>query len=109
MKFILKGRVGQHSSPIKAFLVYTSGNKAVKDSTVLNHGNFEFTGSIIQPTRAELIIGNDDKKIMYLDKGIINVISKDSVKNANFPGSVINTEYQRYLAFMAQRLSRLTR
>ncbi|WDF55866.1 TlpA disulfide reductase family protein [Mucilaginibacter sp. KACC 22063] len=112
MIFTLKGKVGLDNAPAKAFLIYSNAGKTITDSTTLKNGNFEFSGTITESTEAQLIIDHKgfdlskinnitDMKMMYLDQGVINVISKDSVKNANFPGSAINAEYQRYVTFMA--------
>jgi len=112
VKFTLKGKVGADSAPAKAFLLYRNGDKTVTDSTNINNGTFEFNGTIVQPTMARLIIDHKgiglakttssaDMNIMYLDAGITTIMSKDSLKRAEIPGSKINKEYKEYLNFIS--------
>lgn len=112
VKFTLKGKVGEDNAPAKAYLLYRNGKATVTDSANIKNGAFEFNGTIVQPTLARLIIDHKgvgflkttntaDMNMMYLDAGTINIISKDSLKRAVFPGSTVNADYLKYAQFIA--------
>ena len=54
--FLLQTKVGDVNAPAKAFLIYRLGANNVIDSTAIVNGNFDFTGSIINPTNAILLM-----------------------------------------------------
>lgn len=110
--FSLEGKVGTGNAAAKAFLLYRNGKQTVTDSVELKDGWFKFSGTIQEPTPARLIIDHKglgfskttkdaDMMMLYLDKGLVNIQSPDSLKRAKFPGSVINADYNRYKSKIA--------
>ncbi len=105
--FTLTGKVGNESAPAKAYVLYQNGGQIVTDSAVLNGGSFKFTGTIQEPVPARLIVDHtgagfakttsaSDMEMIYLEPGVIRILSNDSLKNARIPGSLINQEYASY-------------
>jgi len=105
--FIIHGNVGQEGPPAKAYLIYRSAGKVVRDSAMLNKGVFQLKGVLIDPAKAQLILDhtgvglmnlgmNADVITLYLEKADINISSKDSVKNARISGSKLNDDNARY-------------
>lgn len=88
----------------KAFLTYRNGNKTVIDSALVKNGNFTFQGSVSEYASAQLVLdhsGDGLKKAqdilqIYLEKGKITVLAKDSLKNGTVTGPLINKQYALY-------------
>ncbi len=108
--FLLQIKVGDVNAPAKAFLIYRLGANNVIDSTAIVNGNFDFTGSIINPTNAILLIdhkgvgfSNLDKSTdalsFYIEKGNISIAtSTDSISKAIITGSPINDDNKKLMA-----------
>jgi peroxiredoxin len=110
--FTIKAKVGVASAPGKAYLLYKDGDKNAVDSASLSNGNFEFTGRIQEPTLARLIVDHkgvgflkanaaSDMNMIYLEKGVIGITARDSLKRAVFTGSALNLEYEKYQKFVS--------
>jgi len=111
--FVLNAKVGQESAPTKAYLLYNSGGVVVKDSAVVDKGVFQLKGTLTSsPVQAQLILdhkgaglmhlGKDpDGIIVFLEKGVITLSAKDSVKNGLITGSKINDDFAKYKASTA--------
>jgi len=108
-QFLINCSIGKLNSPSKAYLVYQLGANRMLDSAEIVNGNFKFTGQIIYPTNAFLIIDragigftNLDKTAdilnFYLDKGEFSIKSTDSASKAQIAGSKINEEYKKLMA-----------
>ncbi|MFI5158162.1 MAG: redoxin domain-containing protein [Sphingobacteriales bacterium] len=107
--FLLQTKVGDLNAPAKAFLIYRLGANNVIDSTAIVNGNFDFTGSIINPTNAILLIdhkgvgfSNLDKSTdalsFYIEKGNISIAtSTDSISKALITGSPINDDNKKLM------------
>ncbi|WP_158989637.1 TlpA disulfide reductase family protein [Mucilaginibacter sp. L196] len=108
--FLLQIKVGDVNAPAKAFLIYRLGANNVIDSTAIVNGNFDFTGSIINPTNAILLIDHKgvgfsnldkgtDALSFYIEKGNISVAtSTDSISKAVITGSPINDDNKKLMA-----------
>ena len=108
--FLIQAKVGNLNVPAKAYLIYRLGANNVIDSTVIVGGNFDFTGTIINPTNAILVIdhvgvgfSNLDKGAdalsFYIEKGTISVATAaDSVSKAVITGSLINDDNKKLMA-----------
>ncbi len=96
--FTIKGQVGKHNAPTKAYLFYGENNMP-QDSAILNNGSFLFKGNLQgqstvkgaivldhkgQGLRAA-ITGRDVKELFFA-QGQTTVNSKDSVVNAVVSG-----------------------
>jgi peroxiredoxin len=108
--FLLQNKVGDLNAPAKAFLIYRLGANNVIDSTAIVDGNFDFTGSVINPTNAILLIdhkgvgfSNLDKSTdalsFYIEKGNMTIAtSTDSISKAEITGSIINDDNKKLMA-----------
>jgi hypothetical protein len=55
-QFVLKGKVGAINPPARAYLAYQLGANKFVDSAVITNGVFQFTGKVLNPTNASLLI-----------------------------------------------------
>ncbi|KIO76919.1 hypothetical protein TH53_12235 [Pedobacter lusitanus] len=107
--FTLKAKVASPGQQKKAYLIYESAGKTIKDSSAIVNGAFQFTGKVEEPTAARLILDhkhegieklkrsrNADFKRLYLDQGTIQLNTTDSVSKSKLSGSKINEEAEVY-------------
>jgi peroxiredoxin len=110
--YILKAKIGNDKAPAKAYLVQVVNGKQVIGSASIDNGAFQFTGTVAEPARAQLILDHygeglirlrsgADVIMLYLEKGNINLTAKDSVKYAIITGSKVNDENAKYEAVLA--------
>lgn len=107
--FIVKGTIGKLNTPAKAYLSYRTAAGNVLDSAIISKGRFEFKGTATSPIMATLSVAhqgegmqrNMDALTCYLDRGNIQVIAKDSIKNAAIKNSPINDAYRGYRDLLA--------
>jgi peroxiredoxin len=111
--FVVNGKLGTTGAPAKVYLSYQLGANSVIDSANLENGAFSFTGKMLNPVNATLVVnykGIDIEKFMqqytdgralaknadnlsfFIDKGTVTITSKDSVKNAKIEGSQLNLD-----------------
>lgn len=100
-EFIINGKIGNYNPPAKAYLLYqlVSGDDPKQDSVEMHNGSFTFKGTIPYPVETYLIIspdgkeyGNSRNKKIYLEPGVISVISPDIIANAKIAGGQVNTD-----------------
>jgi len=110
--YVLKGKIGNDNAPAKAYLFQLVNGNRVMDSALINNGAFQFTGTIDEPTMAQLVVDhsggglahlsrNVDVTFLYLEKGDIDITAKDSVKYGVITGSKINEDNAKYKAAVA--------
>lgn len=110
--FTVKGQVGKLNAPAKAFLLYQLGANKIADSAAIMNGNFTFTGKLLNPVSAVLIIDRkgggfekltpkDDNLNFYLENGQINLSAPDSVSKAQITGSPLNDDNKKLSALIA--------
>lgn len=101
LSYTLKGKIGNLNAPAKVYLL--RGNTDV-DSTLLKDGQFEFKGVVTDPVKASLFINSKGTGIrspalqhldFYLESGLININSPDSLSNAAIEGSKVNAANER--------------
>ncbi len=109
--FTVMGKIANVKAPARAYLFYQFGATKVIDSAEIINGEYSFTGKILYPDKAYLIIDHNGVGIarlsathnvhpevaldglnFYLERGILFVDSKDSVITAKISGSKLNTE-----------------
>jgi len=107
--FLIQTKVGELNSPAKAFLIYRLGANNVIDSSAIVAGNFDFTGTVINPTNAILLIDHKgvgfsnlnkdaDGLSFYIEKGTIHIATAtDSVSKAIVTGSQINDDNKKLM------------
>src|SRR5665213_1414045 len=97
--FTIKGKIGDQNARI--YLFYQVGANRVVDSAQMEHGNFNLTGNVINPSDAFLIIDHKDVGMnkldstadilsLYVDKGEMTITGKDSAAKSTITGSKIN-------------------
>lgn len=101
-EFILKGKIGKLEKPAIAWLYYESDDKYVLDSAFFKNGQILFKGKITKPVKGTLII--DDKAAgmqkaghrftCYIEPGMIQVKSDDSVKRIQLSGTKLNNDLE---------------
>ncbi len=107
--FEIKSKVGNLTTPSRAYLIYQLGANRVIDSTFIVNGSFNFKGKILNPTAAVLVIDKfgfglntldsaSDNLTFYIDKGTFEINSKDSLSKAQITGSKINDDNKKLLA-----------
>ena len=106
--FVLKGKIGALNAPAKAYLAYQVGATKVIDSAVITNGSFSFTGKILNPTNASLLLDHKGTGLIktdstadvlnfYVEKGELSVTSPDSAYKAVITGSKINDDSKRLI------------
>jgi peroxiredoxin len=101
--FTITGHIGNLNAPARAYLFYTLGANKVIDSAVIVNGEFSFTGKIIYPENSYLVIDHNgvgvaklgntpDVLNFFVEKGIYNIMGKDSAATARVEGSALNDE-----------------
>jgi peroxiredoxin len=107
--FVIKSKVGNLNAPAKAYLIYQLGANRVVDSAQITNGNFDFSGQVMSPTSAFLVVDHKgigftkldstaDVLSFYIDKGEFAVSSPDRVSNAQITGSKINDDNKKLMA-----------
>ncbi|UKJ06758.1 TlpA disulfide reductase family protein [Solitalea lacus] len=107
--YTVKGKIEGIKTPAKAYLFYASKGKRVIDSTVLKSGSFAFT--VAGPRSAKVLIDHDgkgfqskgDELFFYVAEGGVELIAKDSIKNALIKGSKVNDDYIKYQKLLAEQ------
>jgi len=103
--FTVKGTVGKLNSPSKVYLSYRQNKTVITDSASIKNGMFELKGQVSNPVKAKLVLDHAGKGLqslrtpdfveLYLEKGVVSLISKDSVYNAVVVGSVVNSDNRK--------------
>ncbi|MEO6681238.1 MAG: TlpA disulfide reductase family protein [Ginsengibacter sp.] len=100
----LKGSFARQDISGKVFLNYKNGEEAIRDSAVVNKGNFVITGHVIEPMKALLELKTQEpgskltieRREIYLNNEQFSIKIKESLKNAELENSAINTEWRNY-------------
>lgn len=107
--FTLNGKVGDFSSPAKAFLMYTdTAGKLRTDSVVMNGGRFSFSGIVDYPKEAWVILNQKGGTsldvswdwrnfvMFYLEPGVLTLKSPDtSIARATITGGPVNQDNEQ--------------
>lgn len=105
--FTIEGSVAQLQKPAKVYLSIRNARMNKLDSTEVKDGKFSFSGSVEEPTLANLLLKVQDpsapeltgpvKKDMltvFLEKGKMNIAAQDSIGKANVTGSKANDDFK---------------
>lgn len=111
--FTINGKIGNTGAPAKVYLSYQLGANSVIDSANVENGAFSFTGKMLNPVNATLVVdykglgiekftqqysdgrtlsNNADNLSFFIDKGTVTITSKDSIKKAQITGSQLNID-----------------
>lgn len=111
--YTIIGNIANLNSPAKAYLIQFSAKGLSMDSAAFENGRFEIKGIINDPKEVFIAISRHDPTLMshpkelltfYLEPGIINLNSLDSLQNAVITGSKINSDNSRLQIKMKQVL-----
>lgn len=112
-EFVLNGKLGNLNAPAKAYLHYQGEDKnTILDSAVLHNGTFVIKGKVNGPQMCMLMVDHkgsgdhnpqtaEDRRIIYIEKGNINISAKEKLEDGVFTGSPVNAEHDRYKKFLA--------
>ena len=101
VSYTLKGKIGNLNAPAKVYLGYVNATASFVDSTAIANGQFEFKGTIKAPAKATMVLSYTgagprsrpaESINFYLEPGLINISSPDSLKNAIVKGAKINSD-----------------
>ncbi|MCW3466288.1 TlpA disulfide reductase family protein [Chitinophaga nivalis] len=122
-EYVLNGKIDAVNAPVKVYLNRMIAEKIITDSAVLKNGAFQFKGTVTEPTVAMLILDQKgtgisalskdreaDRRMLYLEKGTIQLTGTTDVRQGKITGSPINKaveEYQLALAPGEQALTKL--
>ncbi|MBB3054518.1 TlpA disulfide reductase family protein [Mucilaginibacter gotjawali] len=106
--FVIKGKIGTLNAPAKVYLAYQVGATKVIDSAVITNGVFTFSGNVLNPTNASMLLDHKGTGItktdstsdilnFYIEKGEIVITSPDSAYKAVVTGSKINDDSKRLI------------
>jgi peroxiredoxin len=101
--FLIRSKIGNLGAPSRAYLIYKVGANQVIDSAIITAGSFDFSGQIMNPSNAVLVIDHKgvgfekldstaDVLNFYIDKGEFALSSPDSASKAKITGSKINDD-----------------
>lgn len=110
--FTIKGKAGSLNAPARIYLLYQLGANHVVDSAIITNGSFNFTGKVLNPTNAYLVVDHKgvgfnrldstaDVLSFYIDKGELAVTGPDSIAKATISGSKINDDNKKLMAQLA--------
>jgi len=110
--FTISGKIDSLGAPAKAYISYRVGMLATLDSAEVKSGAFKFHGAVDNPTRALVFLmhqGEDPRAVenpdyleVYLEKGNIQIVSRDSLYNASVKGGQLNADYSHFKSLMQQ-------
>jgi peroxiredoxin len=98
--FTVQGKIGPKATPSMVFLNYYQEGKPVKDSVMLQKGQFSFKGKVNSPSEAIISVKEQgtkqayggDEITFYLENSKITINSIDSLWKATVKGSSTNDD-----------------
>ncbi|HVW95596.1 MAG TPA: AhpC/TSA family protein [Mucilaginibacter sp.] len=101
--FLIHSKIGKLDAPSRAYLLYKYGANQVLDSAIIKDGKFDFSGKILNPTNAIMVIDHKgvgfekldstaDMLSLYVAEGEFSITGDDSVSKAKITGSKINDD-----------------
>src|SRR5579863_2999878 len=108
--FTLSGKIGNLDTPATAYLDYTVGGNRRIYVTPIKRGNFTFKGTVSGAQSAYLTINKNGTGVdaatasrvpLYIEPGVITVLSPDSLANAKVTAGSVNADYCRLRTALA--------
>ena len=105
--YTVNGKIGILNAPVRVYLSHRNASGAKLDSTTITNGQFEFKGTITDPEQAVLIVnysgartrGSKSESLgFYIESGVINITSPDSLKSASVKGGKVNADNEKLKA-----------
>lgn len=107
-QYLIKGKIGKLNTPHKIVLTYQEkSGELKKDTSNLSNGAFSLTGQVDEPKEAWLTVINtgphkpaDTKDMVhiFLEQGLLEISSKNSLSKATFPGVNLTNDMIRLSA-----------
>lgn len=107
-QILIQGEITNKNKGITSIaLSYRDGRMPVKDTIKMDGNNFMFTGTVAQPVKAQLSAidakGQQNSHLeIYLSEDPITLKASKDLNKADFYGSVVNQQYQHYLASLKE-------
>jgi peroxiredoxin len=104
-QYTVQGKIGDYNAPAKVYVQYRKDGKTIVDSTVLNGGNFKFTGKtgttpvsgyILFNPKGTGLHSSEDYRSLYLEPGTITVTATDKIADAKIEGTKTNNDNEKY-------------
>ena len=102
ISYKVEGKIGNLSSPAKAYLSYEKDGKIVTDSASINQGRFTFTNTSKQPENVVYLTISKSGKgqtstggkfiSFYTDAQSISIVSPDGIEHAKVIGGSLNKD-----------------
>lgn len=103
--YTIQGTVSQQQNPATVYLRMRKGGESFMDSAQIKEGKFTFNGTLEEPAMASLMLVQKgaekpvsmgrDMLAVFLDKGVVNVTTTDSISKAAVTGSKANDDYKK--------------
>lgn len=98
--FVVQGKIAAKPVPSMVFLHYYQEGQLIKDSVMLQKGQFSFKGKVNSPSEATIFlkeqdakkVGSGDEVSFYLENSKIMITSPDSLWKATVKGSNTNDD-----------------
>lgn len=111
--FTIEGKVANPAKDSKAYVSYRVDGANVIDSAELKGGIFTFSGKVEGPTSVTITLAHNgngmrqrgaaDRYVLYVDKGISSLATKDSIKHATLTGAKIGLDFLAYNKLFAKQ------
>lgn len=123
-KFVLNGKVTKQSGPVKVYLNQLINEQLIIDSAEVRDGVFRFEGNVDGPIRAMLIFNHKgstmdfmqlpadaDVRIFYLEKGDIQVETKENIGKAKVISTTneFEIDYNSSLKSVEKSIAQITK
>ena len=102
--YTIEGQLGPQTAATKIYLDYQRGEVIAHDSADLRHGWFQFRGKVAIPTLGILVVKQRTpspnffalgRLWVYLEPGVVQVTSADSLDHATLRGTPLNADLHR--------------
>ena len=103
-RYTIQGQLGPHPPATKIYLDYLRGETVLHDSADSRHGRFQFQGQVAGPTLGILLMKQKtplpgflsrSRLWVFLEPGVAQVASADSLDHAQLRGTPLNNDLQR--------------
>lgn len=112
--YTITGKVKNIQYPAKVYMIYNVNNSLRKDSAVVVNDQFTLKGQVAVPSKAFIALKQNGKALysapapdqigVYLENGVIQVNSPDSLVHAHVGGTPLNKDQQDMMDIMSPLL-----
>ncbi|MBL1407181.1 TlpA disulfide reductase family protein [Sphingobacterium faecale] len=101
INFTVQGKTDKSNDGRYIKLYYEKDTLKIIDSVSIKKGNFQFKGKLPAPTLGKLSFESEDmgdRIDLFLSKGTVRVVAKDSLYYANISGAKLAEDHERFAA-----------